>query len=110
MRKNKISTGRPLAMVTGGVVPADEGALFGVAALTLQEELLAFSAAQSAYRVCISSHILYASLNAASLRRTAAVVRDRSDVFDEGHFETAGSKSADSGFTAGTGSLDIDFD
>ena len=46
-----------LAVLAGGVGAAVDGALLGIAALTLQKQFLTFTAAQSAHRTGISSHI-----------------------------------------------------
>ena len=37
-------------------------------------------------------------------------MRDRRDILDHGHFEAGGLQRADSGLTAGTRALDINFD
>ncbi len=46
-----------LAVLTGDIVSALDSALFSVAAIALEEKLLAFSAAESAYGACISCHL-----------------------------------------------------
>ena len=46
----------------------------------------------------------------AAFRGSAAVVGDRGDVLDAVDFHTGGSDASDSGFTAGAGALDADFD
>ena len=45
-----------LARLTGGIVAALHGALLGIAAVALEEQLRALAAAQAAIRSCISSH------------------------------------------------------
>ena len=49
--------GIPLAMLAGGVCAAGDRALRSVAALALQKQFLTFTAAQSAHRTGISSHL-----------------------------------------------------
>src|SRR4029077_3866273 len=48
------------------------------------------------------------SSNAAALRRTAAVVRNRRDVADHHDVEAGGGKSAYGGLASGTGTLNAD--
>ena len=47
--------------------------------------------------------------DATALRRTASVVRDRGNVLDHGYIKACCLKCADRGFTARTGSLNINF-
>ena len=50
------------------------------------------------------------SSDAALFAGTAAVMRNRGDVFDGGNFEADGLERPDGGFTAGAGPFDPDFD
>ena len=87
-----------------------EGALLGVAARALQEELRALAAAESADRTGVSSHDASPGLDAAPLGRAAAVVRDGRHVSDRGHFETRGLERADRLLPARARTLHVDLD
>src|SRR4051794_6023072 len=50
------------------------------------------------------------NLHPAALRRTAAVVRNRSDVLDQTNFDTSGSQCANRRLTAGSRTADANFD
>ena len=99
-----------LAMLTGGIRTALKSALVAVAALTLEVELLALAAAHLADRTCISCHVLHLLkywLHAPSLGRAAAVVGNGSRVLYQGDFKTRRLQRSYSGFSAGSGALNI---
>src|SRR4030095_7860604 len=82
-------------VLTRGIVAPLDGALIGEAARSLQEELLAFAAAQPALRVTIPRHGRL--LHPPPLRRAAPVVRNRRDVTDRGDLPTGGPQRAGGG-------------
>lgn len=97
-------------MLTGGIRTALKSALVAVAALTLEVELLALAAAHLADRTCISCHVLHLLkywLHAPSLGRAAAVVGNGSRVLYQGDFKTRRLQRSYSGFSAGSGALNI---
>src|ERR1700759_5000211 len=59
---------------------------------------------------CTSSTTTRAASDATALRRPAAVMRDRSNVFDRLDVETTRGKSADGRLAAGAGTLDLHID
>src|SRR5262245_3728207 len=80
-------------VLTRGIVAPLDGALVGEAARSLQEELLAFAAAQPALRVTIPRHGRL--LHPPPLGRPAPVVGNRRHVADRGDLETGGLQRAD---------------
>ena len=51
--------GPALTVLAGGVGAALDGALLGIASVSLEKELLALSAAQTADSICISCHVCF---------------------------------------------------
>ena len=85
-------------------------ALICEAAVALEEQLFAFSAAELAGRTCISCHVFLSSLlYSSALRRTASVMRDRSYVFDKSNVESCCLESTNSSFASVAGTLYINF-
>src|SRR5262245_28742459 len=122
-----------LAVLSGREVALLDRALLRVAALALQEQLHRLAAAQPANRSDITSHSKPSSrqtheltrtaapkptdsclcglgghgvLDTATLRRPAAVVRNRRDVANRFHFQADGLQGANRRFAAGAGALD----
>src|SRR5688572_16517801 len=77
-------------------------ALLGVATLALEEQLHALAAAEAANGSVITCH----ESNSPTLRRTAAVVRDRRDVANRTNFEAGGLQRPDRRLAAGARALD----
>src|SRR5207244_5586883 len=95
-----------LAMLAGRIVTPLDGALVGVAALTLQEELQPLAPALPADGPRVSCHV--DSSDSPALWRPAAVVRDGGDVLDQVHHEARGLEAAERGLAPRPGSLDED--
>ena len=96
-----------LAMHSRRGVALRDRALIGIAAVALQEELRALSAALSADGTCISCHNVIPSLHSSALGRAASVVRDGRHVLDHVDLEAGGLQCADRALAAGAGSLHI---
>src|SRR5467141_2879774 len=79
--------GAPLAVLARRVGTALDGALVRVAAVALQVHLQIFSPADPAGRLRVACHS-WMLLDAAALRRPAAIVRDGGDVPDQCDLET----------------------
>ena len=105
-----------LAMLAGHEIPLLDGAFLGETPQAFQEQLLPFPAAQPANCFPMSCHFVFSfcffrirdrqiRLYAAPLRRTAAVVRNRRDVFDVHDVQSGGGQRAYSGLAAGPGPL-----
>src|SRR5665213_3490906 len=109
---------RPLAhavaaVLAGRVGPAvavgdrlGDGALHGIAALALQEELGALPAAEPTDGSGVTSHggpwfPSFPSLHPPPLLGAAAVVRDGGDIFDAGDLDAGGGQRADGGLATG---------
>ena len=103
----------PVRLLTGRGAAAFDRALFGEAAVALEEELDLFAglagggfAAASGRRVRYNVTSFSLPLHAAPFRRAAAVMRNRRNVFDHRDFQAGGLQRADRGFAAGARALD----
>src|SRR5207302_6685155 len=93
--------GAPLAVLARRVRTALDGALVRVAAVALQIHLEIFAPADAAGRFGVASH-----LHAPPLRGPAAIVRNRRNIADQGHFQASGGERAQSRLAARARSLD----
>src|SRR5689334_6737643 len=96
-------------MLAGRIRTPLHRAFVGKALLALEIELLALSAAVAAL-VEVLSHALCSPLHAATLRRPAAVVRNRRHIRDARDLQSYGVQRAHRRFTAGARALDAHLD
>src|SRR5262249_34823108 len=92
-----------LPVLARRIVTALDGALVGVAALALQEELQALAPAEPTDRSGVSCHVC--SSDQAAVGRPPGVVRDRGAALDDAHGEACRLQAAERGLAAGPGSL-----
>src|SRR5690606_14435826 len=104
-----------LAVLARRIRAAVHGALLSIALFTLQKELFSLTPAQPANGSSIPCHRSVFHLrrlrsDPPPLGRAATDVRNRSDVFDQVHFETGSLERTDSRFPARPGPLHVDLD